>query len=157
MSGSGAGTARTLGTYFLAAGDLHLQLAGHVLGLLLVLLHLLLGLPHLLLEDIQEVAALHLGHDGGGGGGGCMCTVGWPWCDCQLSVLGPPGAWLGRLVPPRTTAIHCHQSYQSQPSVAPSPACTVTTQHASRAPLHAAAVNFVPLPVGPPPQGGLCT
>ena len=49
-------------TYFLAATDLHLELPAHVLGLLLVLLHLLLGLPHLLLEDIQEVAALHLSH-----------------------------------------------------------------------------------------------
>ena len=49
-------------TYFLAATDLHLELPAHVLRLLLVLLHLLLGLPHLLLEDIQEVAALHLSH-----------------------------------------------------------------------------------------------
>ena len=80
VSGSGAGTARTLGTYFLAAGDLHLQLAGHVLGLLLVLLHLLLGLPHLLLEDIQEVAALHLGHDAGG--------CGW-WLDVSAQWAGP--------------------------------------------------------------------
>ena len=71
VSGSGAGTARTLGTYFLAAGDLHLQLAGHVLGLLLVLLHLLLGLPHLLLEDIEKVATLDLCHDG--------------WTDCAGS------------------------------------------------------------------------
>ena len=80
VSGSGAGTARTLGTYFLAAGDLHLQLAGHVLGLLLVLLHLLLGLPHLLLEDIQEVAALHLGHDAGGW---------WWWLDVSAQWAGP--------------------------------------------------------------------
>ena len=49
-------------TYFLAATDLHLELPAHVLRLLLVLLHLLLGLPHLLLEDIQEVAALHCCH-----------------------------------------------------------------------------------------------
>ena len=49
-------------TYFLAATDLHLELPAHVLGLLLVLFHLLLGLPHLLLEDIQEIAALHLSH-----------------------------------------------------------------------------------------------
>ena len=49
-------------TYFLSPGDLNLELPGHVLGLLLVPLHLLLGLPHLLLEDIQEIAALYLGH-----------------------------------------------------------------------------------------------
>ena len=49
-------------TYFLAATDLHLELPAHVLRLLLVLLHLLLGLPHLLLEDIKEIAALHLSH-----------------------------------------------------------------------------------------------
>ena len=49
-------------TYFLAATDLHLELPAHVLGLLLVLLHFLLGLPHLLLEDIKEIAALHLSH-----------------------------------------------------------------------------------------------
>ena len=49
-------------TYFLAATDLHLELPAHVLRLLLVLLHLLFGLPHLLLEDIKEIAALHLSH-----------------------------------------------------------------------------------------------
>ena len=50
-------------TYFLTATDLNLELPGHVLGLLFVLLHLLLGLPHLLLEDIEKVATLDLCHD----------------------------------------------------------------------------------------------
>ena len=47
-------------THFLPPHDLDLQLALRVLVVLLVLLHLLLGLPHLLLEHIQDVASLHL-------------------------------------------------------------------------------------------------
>ena len=51
-------------TYFLPPDDFQLQLPRHVLTLLLKLFHLLLGLPHFLLEDIQEVAALRrLCHD----------------------------------------------------------------------------------------------
>ena len=52
-----------LSTYFFTTADLHLEFPSHVLRLLLILLHLLLGLPHLLLEDIEKVAALHLCHD----------------------------------------------------------------------------------------------
>ena len=46
-------------THLLAPANLNLELPGHVLALLLVLLHLLLGLAHLLLEHVKNVAALH--------------------------------------------------------------------------------------------------
>merc|ERR1719291_846466 len=62
----------TLG--LLAPANLHLELPRHVLALLLVLLHLLLRLPHLLLEDIEEVVSLHLCHPG------CCC-----WCGRQCT------------------------------------------------------------------------
>ena len=104
-------------TYFLTATDLHLELPAHVLGLLLVLLHLLLGLPHLLLEDIQEIAALHLSHvalsvfrteltcgtewsgmvftencsELGSGGAGDGVSWAWPGHTGAPSRPGPPG------------------------------------------------------------------
>ena len=46
-------------THFLPAHDFDLQLALEVVLLLLVLLHLFLGLPHLLLEHVQDVGPLH--------------------------------------------------------------------------------------------------
>ena len=61
-------------THLLAPANLHLELPRHVLALLLVLLHLLLRLPHLLLEDIEEVVSLHLCHPG------CCC-----WCGRQCT------------------------------------------------------------------------
>ena len=61
-------------THLLAPADLDLELASHVLALLLVLLHLLLRLPHLLLEDVEEVVALHLRHPASSRKSGRHCT-----------------------------------------------------------------------------------
>ena len=66
-------------TYFFTTTDLNLEFPSHVLRLLLILLHLLLGLPHLLLEDIEKVATLDLCHD---------C-----WTDCAGSAHSTD--WLG--------------------------------------------------------------
>ena len=50
-------------THFFPPHDFDLQLPLHVLALLLVLFHLFFGLPHFLLEDIQDVGSLYGGHD----------------------------------------------------------------------------------------------
>ena len=48
-------------SYFFSSHDLDLQLSLDVLAVLLVLLALLLGGPHLLLEDVQNVGSLNVG------------------------------------------------------------------------------------------------
>ena len=49
-------------THFFSPHDLDLKLPLHVFALFFVLFHLLFGLPHFLLEDIQDVGTLHGGH-----------------------------------------------------------------------------------------------
>ena len=75
--------------HLLTPANLHLELPRHVLALLLVLLHLLLGLPHLLLEDIQQVVSLHLSHPGVAvslPAVTALCT----WVVCALTSTGRP-------------------------------------------------------------------
>ena len=48
--------------YLFPPHNLRLQLPAHVLGVLFILLHLLLGETHLLLENIEERGSLNLCH-----------------------------------------------------------------------------------------------
>ena len=55
---------KNLLVYIFSPIDFHSEFSLQIFGLLLELLTLLLGRPHLLLEDVQDVGALHVGrHD----------------------------------------------------------------------------------------------